>query len=447
MPGVTEAVPDPADGLLQFLAASPSPYHAVQRAVDELAASGFVAVDPTRPWPSPQSTVADARFYLRNGGALLAWVVPAGAGADSPFRIVAAHTDSPGLRVKPRPDIGSAGWKQVGVQVYGGPLLNSWLDRDLGVAGRLVTRDARQHLVNLDLPVCRVSQLAVHLDRAVNESGLTLDRQRHLSPIWGMGTARPGEFMAVLADAAGVEPRSVVAADLALYDLTPPALLGLTGEFVVSARLDNQFSCWAAVRALVESAGGPEQGGDGSGVGSERCTVTVAALFDHEEVGSNSATGAAGPLLPDLLERVVLAAGGGRDELHRAVAGSTLVSADMAHAVHPNYPERSEPAHAPLPNGGPVIKVNADQRYATDAGTAGAFAETCRGADVPHQLFLSNNSMPCGSTIGPALATRLGIATVDVGRAQLSMHSARELAGAADAGHLLAALSGFYSGG
>ncbi len=427
--------PEPIDSLLGFLGASPSPFHAVQEAARRLDAAGFEEVDPVRPWPG-----GGGRRYLRRGGALVAWATPTGATALTPFRLVGAHTDSPGLRVKPRPDVGTAGWKQLGVEVYGGPLLNSWLDRDLGVAGRLVTTAGEEVLVRIDEPVCRVPQLAVHLDRGVNEDGLRLDRQRHLVPVWGLGTPRPGEFAAVLADAADVPADSVAAWELALFDLTPPRLLGLGEEFVASARIDNQFSCWAAIDALIDAASSDDASDDVE-------AITVAALFDHEEVGSDSSTGAAGPLLPDLLERVVLSAGGTREDLARARAASVLVSADMAHAVHPNYPERSEPAHAPLPNGGPVVKVNANQRYATDARTAAAFAATCDRAGVPHQVFVNNTALACGSTIGPALSTRLGIATVDVGCAQLSMHSARELAGAADAGHLVTALTEFYAAG
>lgn len=420
---------DPVSSLLDFLTASPSPSHATAEAARRLASAGFSAVDPAQAWP-----VGPGRRYTVRGGALLAWVVPEGAGPTTPFRVVGAHTDSPGLRVKPNPDVGAVGWKQVAVDVYGSPLLNSWLDRDLGLAGRLVTRDGRERLVRVDLPLLRVPQLAVHLDRGVND-GLVLDRQRDLVPVWGLGAPRRGEIAAVLADAAGTDARSVAGWDLALVDLSAPGLLGLDEEFVVSARLDDQFCCWAAVHALTAAA--DDTGG----------TVAVAALFDHEEVGSQSATGAGGPMLPDLLERVVLGAGGTRDDLHRAVAGSVLVSADMGHAIHPNHPERSEPGHAPLPNGGPVVKVNANQRYATDAATAAAFAATCDRAGVPHQVFVNNSSLPCGSTIGPALATRLGIATVDVGCAQLSMHSARELAGASDAGHLSAALAQFWATG
>jgi aspartyl aminopeptidase len=365
------------------------------------------------------------------GGSLVAWRAPASVSATTPFRIVGAHTDSPNLRLKPRPDTGSAGWRQLAVEIYGGALLNSWLDRDLGLSGRVVLRSGEVRLVLVGRPLARVPQLAIHLDRDVNDRGLMLDRQLHLTPVWGVGAVKEGELRDVVATELGVAANDVAAWDLMLHDLTPPALLGAHRELLASARLDNLVSCWAAVTALTQ----PRPGN----------AVSVAVLFDHEEVGSGSTAGAAGPLLEHVLERVVLAHGGGRDDLLRALAGSACVSADMAHAVHPNYPERHEPAHRPLPNNGPVLKVNATQRYATNAVTAAMFTRACEAAGVPWQVFVSRNSMPCGSTIGPIAATRLGIPTVDVGCAQLSMHSARELCGAEDPALLVAALGAFLA--
>lgn len=439
-PATPAAVVDEAaaTSLLDFLASSPSPHHAVATAAVLLEAAGFTRVEPADPWP-----VGPGRRYLCSGGALIAVVEPAGARPADGFRIVAAHTDSPTLRVKPQADIGRAGWQQVGVDVYGGALLNSWLDRDLGLAGRLALRDGSVCLVRVDAALLRIPQLAIHLDREVNTTGLKLDRQTQLVPVSGLGAPRPGAVRAVLAEAAGVRAADVLAHELALFDVAPPARLGVAGEFVSSARIDDQFCCWAAVTAVAAAAGAGAGAGAGVGAGDRR---VVAALFDHEEVGSASATGAGGPLLPGVLERVVLAAGGGRDELHRALAGSLLVSADMAHAAHPNYPDRAEPAHAPLPNGGPVIKVNAAQRYATDAPGHAAFVAACDRAGVAHQVYVHRSNLPCGSTIGPVLAQRLGVATVDVGAAQLSMHSARELAGAADAGQLVRALVSVLAG-
>lgn len=414
--------------LMAFLDDSPSPFHAVASAASRLEDAGFVRVSASEDW-------ADAhRAYTVRGGALIAWKqseftdrLPL-----TPFRIVGAHTDSPGLRIKPRPDTASAGWRQLAVEVYGGALLNSWLDRDLGVAGRVISRRGDEFLVDLREPLARVPQLAIHLDREVNDRGLVLDKQQHLTPVWGTGSARAGDFVAHLAQRSGLVAADEIATwDLCLYDLTSAAVLGGDSTLLASGRLDNLLSCWAAVTALIAA---PTSG-----------TTHLIALFDHEEVGSESASGAAGPLLEHSLERLALAHGANRDVFLRSLTASSCVSADNAHAVHPNYPERHEPGHRPMVNAGPAIKVNANQRYATSASTAVLFEECCRRAEVPVQSFVSRNNMPCGSTIGPITATRLGIPTVDVGIPQLSMHSARELCGVDDPGYLVRALTEFFS--
>jgi len=420
------------DRLLAYIAASPSPYHAVAGAAATLEAAGFVEVDPAGAWPGP------GRGYVRRGGALVAWDAPPGLAASAGFRIVGAHTDSPNLRVKPHPDTATAGWRQLAVDVYGGALVNSWLDRDLGLSGRVALRPEaggppELRLLLVDRPVLRLPQLAIHLDREVNDKGLVLDRQQHLRPVWGLGTPTPDGFRRFLAEELGVDPDRILGWEVMAHDLTPPAYLGRDRELIAAPRLDNLSSCWCGVEALTGATG-------------ERGTVAVLALFDHEEVGSSTATGAAGPLLEGVLERIVASAGGGRDDWHRALAASVCISADMAHAVHPNYLERFEPGHLLVPNGGPAIKVNVNQRYATDDATAAWFVAACEEAGVPHQVYAHRANLPCGSTIGPITATRLGIPTVDVGNPQLSMHSARELAGARDTEHLVAALRAFYRG-
>jgi aspartyl aminopeptidase len=418
---------------MAYVAASPSPYHAVAEAVRLLEGAGFTAVDPAGAWP------AGGRHLVAGGGALVAWSVPEGAPAWAGFRVVGAHTDSPNLRVKPHPDVATAGWRQLAVDVYGGALVNSWLDRDLGLSGRVALApgdgasggEVRTALVRVERPVLRLPQLAIHLDRDVNERGVVLDRQQHLRPVWGLGTPTPDGFRRFLAEELGVDAARVLAWDVMAHDLTPPAYLGRDGELVASSRLDDQASCWCGLAALTAAPG-------------EAGTVAVLALFDHEEVGSDSTTGAGGPLLEAVLERTVAAAGGGRDEWRRALAASWCVSADMAHAAHPNFLDRHEPNHLLVPNGGPAIKVNVQQRYATDATTAARFVALCERAGVPHQVYSHRSNLPCGSTIGPITATRLGIPTVDVGAPMLSMHSARELAGAHDAAHLRDALVAFY---
>ena len=411
--------PDPSiDELLVYLDASPSPFHAVATTAARLDAAGFVAVSDRDDW----SDLPSDGYVARDGG-IIAWRTPPGASPTMPFRLVGAHTDSPGLRIKPKPDAGSVGWQQLNVEIYGGILNNSWLDRDLGIAGRVVLADGTSLLVDVSQPVARVPQLAVHLDRGVND-GLALDPQQHLQPVWGVGSARPGEFAAWIAAEAGVP--AVTSWELCLYDVQPAAVLGHDGSLLASGRLDNLLSCWAATDALVRAT--PSD------------AIAVMVLNDHEEVGSSSTTGAGGPLLERILERHTLARSGSRDELLRALAGSSCVSADNAHAIHPNYPERHDPDHRPIVNAGPAIKVNSNQRYATSSVTAAAFASACDSVGVPYQVFVSRNNMPCGSTIGPITATRLGIETVDVGVPQLSMHSARELCGTADPLHLARAL-------
>ncbi len=418
----------PLADLIAYLDSSPSPWHAVASAVARLEAAGFAEVAEASAW----AAVPD-RGFVRRSGALVAWSRGAAAGPNSPLRIVGAHTDSPGLHVKPRPDTGAAGWKQIAVEVYGGALLNSWLDRDLGIAGHVALADGTTALVRVHEPVARVPQLAIHLDRDVNEKGLLLDKQAHLTPVWGVGAARDGEFREWVAGHLRVAADDVATWDLCLYDLTPAALIGPERELLASGRLDNQVSCWAATRAMCDAVVADD-------------AVAVMALFDHEEVGSESTTGAAGPLLEHVLERLSLAVGGTRADFLAQLAASTCFSCDNAHSVHPNYPERHEPGHRPLVNGGPAIKLNHNQRYATSAATAAMAQRVFEAAGVPWQTFVSRNNMPCGSTIGPITATRLGIATVDVGVPQLSMHSARELCGAADPVWLAAGLTAWFAG-
>lgn len=421
-----------AADLLDFIGAAPSPYHAVAEARRRLADAGYQALELEAAW-----STGPGRWFVARGGALVAWEVPDGAPAHQPFRIVGAHTDSPNLRIKPQPDTGGFGWQQLGVEVYGGALWNSWLDRDLALSGRAVVRvDGRleERLFACDCHLLRIPQLAIHLDRGVNEQGLKLNPQQHLTPVWGIGPIEEGAFVAHVADEVAVAPDQVVAWDAMVHDQAPGALLGRRHELVSSARLDNLLSCWAGVSALTSGSDAPSAPGP----------VPVLCLFDHEEVGSTSATGADGALLAQVLERSVESRGGTRDDLLRALAGSFCASADMAHATHPNYPERHEPDHRVLVDGGPVIKLNANQRYATDAAGHAVLVDACERAGVPHQVFVSRNDQPCGSTIGPLTAARLGIATADIGVAQLSMHSARELCGAADAERFVAALAAFW---
>jgi aspartyl aminopeptidase len=421
--------------LCRFVEAAPSPYHAAREVERRLSALGFATVDEGVAWPSGSG----GRVLVR-GATVLAWWIDEHRSPASGFRIVGAHTDSPNLRVKPHPDTGVAGWRQLGVEVYGGALRNSWLDRDLGLSGRVAVRGpsgVEVRLVRDDRPLLRVPQLAIHLDRGAND-GLTLNPQQHMAPVWGTGPVDEGGFTRHLAELADAAPGDVLAWDAMAHDLTPPTLLGVDRSLLASARLDNLVSCHAAVTALARVIDTEPAG---------PAPVPVLCLFDHEEVGSESATGAAGSVLPTVLERIASSAGLDRDGWFAALARSACLSADGAHATHPNYPERHEPSHQVLVNHGPVLKANTNVRYATDAVGAAALRALAADHGIPLQDFVVRSDMACGSTIGPVTSARLGITTVDVGVAQLSMHSARELCGADDPEWFARLLAAFLDAG
>jgi aspartyl aminopeptidase len=432
-------MPDRVADLLRFIDRSPTPYHAVAECVRRLEAAGFRALREEEIW----SLEPDARCYVvRAEGSLVAFQSGRESPAEAGFRIVGAHTDSPNLRLKPRPDRGAEGYRQLAVEPYGSPLLHTWLDRELSLAGRVSLRDrsaarsaVRTLLVDFERPLLRIPSLAIHLQRELAQEGLKLNAQQHLAPILGLAEVPPlAELLATLLRAsgeAGAEAADVLAFDLMAYDVQPAAVAGARGEFVCAPRLDNLASCHAAVTALAETAG--------ASLG--RATRMI-VLYDHEEVGSRSAQGAAGTLLSDALERSVAGwKDGARQGLARAAARSLMVSADMAHAVHPNYADRHEPEHRPVVGKGPVIKVNANQSYASDAETAAQFAALCGEVGVCPQHFVVRSDLACGSTIGPISAARVGIRTVDVGSPMLSMHSCRELAGGADVAPMIEVLS------
>jgi aspartyl aminopeptidase len=411
-----------ANGLCEFIDASPSPFHVCVSVAQRLSAAGFTELSERDEWP------AEGGFFTVRAGSLVAW---RSEPADGPFRIVGAHTDSPNLRVKQHPDRFVSGWQVVALAPYGGAWLNSWLDRDLGISGRLSIRrgDTIDHrLVRIDQPILRVPQLAIHL--AEDRKSLSLDPQRHVNAVWGVGSGSRS-FLAYVAERAGVDEADVLGADLMTHDLTPSTLAGVDGELVSAPRLDNQATCYAGLEAFLAAEPGEH--------------VPVLVLFDHEEVGSQSDHGAQSELLHTVLERITLAAGGGREDFLRRLPGSMVASGDMAHATHPNYPERHEPGHLIGVNAGPVLKVQPNLRYATDGRTAAAFALACAQAGVPLQRYEHRADLPCGSTIGPMTAARTGIPTVDVGAAQLAMHSAREMMGAADVAAYSAALRAFLS--
>ncbi|WP_374758739.1 M18 family aminopeptidase [Tsukamurella ocularis] len=415
-----------AGGLCAFVDASPSPFHVCQTVARRLGEAGYTELVEHDVWPGP------GKYFVVRGGSIIAFDSSHCEHGELPaFRIVGGHTDSPNLRVKQHHDAESAGLAQVLLEPYGGAWLNSWLDRDLGVSGRIAVREGGKvvhTLVRIDEPLLRVPQLAIHLSE--NRKGVELDPQRHLRAIWG--TAGAGGFLARVAASEGYAADDVLGFELMTHDLAPSRPVGADDDLVSAPRLDNQGTCYAGTEALLAVT--PVDG-----------IVPVLALFDHEEVGSGSDRGAASDFLITVLERIGLSHSLSREDFLRTLSLSAVASGDMAHATHPNYPDRHEPAHHIAVNGGPVLKVNQNLRYASDSDGEALFALAAEQAGVPLQRYVHRADLPCGSTIGPITAARTGLTTVDVGAPQLAMHSARELMGSADIGYYSAALAAFLA--
>ena len=410
--------------LRAFVDASPTPFHAVAEMTGRLSDAGFTALDERDRW---ELLPGGRHWVVRDGGSLIAFRVGSAPLADAGARMVGTHTDSPTFKVRPRSDVSRAGYRLVGVEPYGGVLAHTWTDRELTAAGRVALADGTLRLVRLPGGRLRIPSLAIHLDRSVRD-GLVLDPQRQLVPVLGL-ESEPSLIEEVAAEL-GVTPGDIVGHDLVLTDTQPAGRTG--SDWIAAPRLDNLGSCHSATHALLGAADGPH--------------TSLLVANDHEEVGSGSAEGARGSFLADVFARLVTATGDRDPQArHQAAARSRLLSADMAHAVHPNYSDRHEPSHTPVLGGGPVLKHNASQSYATDAGTAGWFASRCAEAGVPVQHFVTRADLPCGSTIGPLTASRLGIATADVGSPMLAMHSCRELASATDVPLMVAAMTACLS--
>ena len=431
---------DRVDDLLTYIDQSPTPYHAVIETAGRLEAVGYSLLEEGDAWTlSP----GDRRYVIRAGGSIAAFEVGSTAPAEAGFRVIGAHTDSPNLRIKPSPDVREHGYHQLAVEPYGGVLLHTWLDRDLTIAGRVtlaIDGETETRLVDFERPLLRVPNLAIHLYRELNQEGLKLNAQRHLSPLLGLGD--DADFVELLCaelgrEGAMVDRDQVLAFDLMTYDTQRSVRSGANGEFIHAPRLDNLASSHSGIEALIQAgAAGPS------------AATRVVVLYDHEEVGSRSTQGAGGTFLADTLERIAIGAkGSDAESMARAVSRSWLISADMAHAIHPNYADRHEPGHRPKLGAGPVIKTNSNQAYATDAESAGFFASLCARVGVTPQNFVTRSDLGCGSTIGPISAARVGIRTVDVGNPMLSMHSVREMAASADVDPMIEVLAEFFRGG
>ncbi len=417
-------------GLLDFLNASPTPFHATASLAMRLEAAGYRHLDERAPW----HTEAGGRYYVtRNDSSIIAFKLGKRPVVEGGIRLVGAHTDSPCLRVKPSPELQRQGYFQLGVEVYGGALLAPWFDRDLSLAGRVTYRrdgKVESQLIDFYQPIAVIPNLAIHLNREAN-MGWAINAQNELPPILAqLASSETADFRALLAEQLAMEhdfnPDAVLDYELSFYDTQSAAIVGLNQDFIASARLDNLLSCYAGLQALIDSSD------------EETC---VLVCTDHEEVGSCSACGADGPFLEQVLRRVLPEG----DDFVRSIQRSLLVSADNAHGVHPNYADKHDGNHGPKLNAGPVIKINSNQRYATNSETAGFFRHLCLENEVPVQSFVVRSDMACGSTIGPITASQLGVRTVDIGLPTFAMHSIRELAGSHDVDHLVKVLTAFYS--
>jgi aspartyl aminopeptidase len=418
--------------LLHFIARSPTPFHATEELRRQLQAAGFVRLEESERW---ELEPGGRYLVIRNDSSIIALTLGDSELANTGLRMVGAHTDSPCLHIKPQPRTLQQGYYQLGVEVYGSALLNPWFDRDLSIAGRITYRDSKQQLanclINFEAPVAVIPSLAIHLDREANKSR-SINAQQHLPPVLMQSDDDSAvDFNKLLLELArqqhlDLDIEAVPDFELSLYDCQAPALIGLNQDFIASARLDNLLSCFIGLRALLDSADSQPK---------------VLICSDHEEVGSASACGADGPFLKSVLERICPEP----ESMARCINRSWLISADNAHGIHPNYADKHDANHGPLLNQGPVIKTNANQRYASNSETAGLFRLLCERAEVPLQAFVVRSDMACGSTIGPLTASNIGVRTLDIGVPTFAMHSIRELAGARDSEYLYQALKAFFA--
>ena len=415
--------------LRKFLDTSTSPFHAVSNARELLVNHGFTEIAGQDSWLDR----ADRNFFVKDGS-IVAWIESSDLPYENGFRLLGAHTDSPNLRLKPIQQHPTNLVEQLSIETYGSPLLNSWLDRDLGISGRVILRKGslEETLFSSEKPICRVPQLAIHLDRDINERGLKLNPQTQLSPIWADSVLEPPSFKQWLASQLAVSTDDVVSWELMLHDAQQSNLLGSGDEWLASGRIDNLVSCYAAIAALAEIEK------------RELDKTPIVCLFDHEEVGSVSSVGASGNFLSNTLNRIM----SNLSLESRAIAleNSLCASVDGAHATHPNYSERHDLDHIIKLNEGIVIKRNANQRYATDAVGEAIAKHICVDNGIPYQVFANRSDLSCGSTIGPANAANLGVRTIDLGIPQLSMHSAREMCGVKDQHYLKVFCNSFLAG-
>lgn len=428
-------VKNQAQALLDFIDASPSPWHAVEAVSQQLLAKGYQQLFETSIW---QLKPLGKYFVVRGGASIIAFSLGTQPLVETGFRLIGAHTDSPGLRLKPKAAFANSGLVRIGVEVYGGPILATFADRDLSIAGRVMVKngaDIDTHLVKFNQALIRLPNLAIHMNREVNDKGLKFHKQDELPLILGEaedGIEADQQLMQQLADELKVKNADILTWELNVYDTQKGSFWGANQEFIANSQLDNLASCHAALTALLAN--------------KNSVTTNMIALFDHEEVGSESANGASGSFLNDVISRITAHENLAAADKLRALANSFFISADMAHAYHPNFSGSYDPHHHVLVNKGVVIKSNCNHRYASNADTAARFMQFCNQANVPYQQYVHRSDLGCGSTIGPIIAAQLGVATVDVGCPMWAMHSLRESAGVLDHHYMICALTQVFNG-
>lgn len=411
--------------LLHFIGQSPSIFHAVHHIKTALIYAGFTEIREEDPWHIKQG---EKYVVTRNGSALMAFTIPEDDG--KAFHVTVAHGDSPTFKIKENPELKDKNYIRLNVEGYGGMMMSSWLDRPLSVAGRLFVKEKDYiipKLVALDGTFLLIPSVAIHMDRTVNQ-GKSWSIQTDLLPLYGTAHCET-PFMSLVANAAGVDEKQIIAHDLFLYNRTPGILWGAEKEFISSPKLDDLHSAFASFRGFT--------------MGKKEKNISLYALFDNEEVGSGTAQGAGSTFLTNTIHRIAFALGKNYDETEAMIAKSFMISADNGHAIHPNHSEYADPINAPILNGGVVIKFNAQQRYATNGYTAAIFRNICEKANVPVQNFTNHSDNPGGSTLGNISTSKIAIPTVDIGLAQLAMHSAYETAGSYDTEYLTKAIAAF----
>lgn len=422
--------------LIDFLYKSPTAHHSVKTIKERLDLNGFNEVKESDKW----NLQKDGKYYvIKNDSALIAFTIGNGDIEEDGFKLIGAHTDSPGFRIKANPEMVSEGtYLKLNTEVYGGPILYTWFDRPLGIAGKVTLKGSSPlkpevKLVNINKPLLIIPSLAIHMNRSVNE-GLNINKQKDTLPLLSLINEKfenDGYLVKTIAEELKVDASDILGFDLGLYEIEKGAIIGLNEEFISAGRLDDMWMVYAGIQALVESK--PNK------------STKVMVCMDNEEIGSLTAQGANSALLLNILERITLALGKDREGLHRALANSLMISADLAHAVHPNVEEKHDPTNRPVLGKGPVLKTAASGSYSTDSYNAAIFEGLCNSAEVPYQKFFNRSDVRGGTTIGPITSSLLTIPVMDMGAPLLSMHSIRELAAVKDNEYTIKLFTHFYN--